>query len=208
MTTLFQSPINLGFRGVSETTLPSRLRYRNRILKYAYDGTGQEWKVTTPQPRLRVNDTVSNLVSFHLSQPGEHTLDRRSFPIEVQFMFADSKGYITGLAFVARVRSSRASPFFKHLVNGETLRIPPLISYFSYTGSLTGTSVNPSTTNVNWFVSDIPLRITSTLLSTLASQSRAAKSIQERAGRTILFYSPSICEDNEVINEVEERNSS
>lgn len=194
---VFQSPIALSSNSALSTISRSTpaIKYNRSIHRYEYDTKEKEWNNIFPTIDLQTSQDDFTLTSFHIHQPGEHTLDGQKYDLEIHFLFQSYKNKdLLVLGFLAKQVCSRQglktdqATLFENLVQNKKFKIPKLSphSFWRYTGSLTGAETN-SNENVNWIVSKKILKITREELQFLLSKSRVAKRLQNRSGRDVVF---------------------
>ena len=192
---VFQSPLALSSH-FSKSTIsfsPSFIKYNRFIKNYKLEKQELEWNHISPSVHLKTNHTHFTLKSFHIHQPGEHSLNHKKYNLELHFVFASDSNSndLLVLGFLAKevLFPQESSKIFARLIKNKKFKIPNFLktSFWRYTGSLTGEE-NPSTENVNWIVSNKILNITREQLEILFHLSRPSKPLQDRAGREISFH--------------------
>jgi carbonic anhydrase len=104
------------------------------------------------------------LQQFHFHTPSEHTVDGRSFPLEVHFVHrtADGKLAVVGLLFEEGAENPALTPYWSRMPKSagppvdlgrggvDILKVlPPRYDVYRYAGSLT---TPPCSEGVNWLV--------------------------------------------------------
>lgn len=124
-----------------------------------------------PGSYLTVNGEPFQLAQFHGHAPSEHTIDGRSYPLELHFVHKSDNGSLAviGVLFVEGKENIALEELWQHLprregkanrvervaINGRDL-FPRERSFYRYMGSLT---TPPCSEGVNWFVLDTPVEI-------------------------------------------------
>jgi carbonic anhydrase len=124
--------------------------------------------------RLLVDGKVFQLKQFHFHAPSENLIFGQSFPMEVQFVHADTAGNLAVLAvmfiegeehqviqqlwsFMPEIPNTKAA--LGGIGNAYTKLFPENGKYYRYNGSLT---TPPCTEGVRWFVVNQPVAISKT----------------------------------------------
>ncbi len=119
------------------------------------------------------------LAQFHFHTPSEHTITRKSYPMEVHMVNTDDKGNITVVGvFIKRGAENKAlAPIFsklpaKPLPAGQNAGEPVQVDLMAllprdqkamvYSGSLT---TPPCSENVNWVVMERPIEMSKTQIA-------------------------------------------
>ena len=147
---------------------------------------------------VRIGDTDWKLLQLHFHTPGEHLIDGRSFPMEVQFVHQAADGRIAIIA--AMIAEGPANPAIAELWNvapydgGVTNGGPAVIalrnllpddqSYIRFMGSLT---TPPCTEGINWHMMTQPITASPEQIAAFRSVfSNNARPIQNRNGRLVV----------------------
>ncbi len=136
------------------------------------------------------------LEQFHIHHPGEHTLDGKSWPMELHFVHKAENGKlaVVGIAVVEGAANAWMQQAANDLpVNGDrrdlTAKVnaadllPSSRAYFHYSGSLT---VPPCSEGVDWFVLKTPIEMSAAQLAAFAKAvEENHRPIQPLNGRVI-----------------------
>lgn len=183
---ILPSPIALTLDQIKRTN-DSSLSFDNDVTTYTYDPLTKNFNV---QNRLGLhnNEAKYTLSQFHFHVPAEHTLpDQKGSAIEIHFVWQDIlTGNILAMAFLADVECKVSEDnMFDKIVRGEKFRIPEILTYLGYIGSLTNeVSVED---NIYWCVVNQVLSISAADLAALSTKSKPADPIQPREGRDIVL---------------------
>jgi len=159
---------------------------------------------TTSRLTFTQNELNLELKEFHFHVPAEHTIDGKTFPAELHLVFMDPESkQISVIAMLCRLQPETkqerggeggggerggGSSVIQRVLAGEKLRIPRFRRFWNYPGSLT---TPPFGVAINWLVRRSTLRLRPDDLEQLRDRSLPARPLQPRAGRIIVFVSPS-----------------
>ncbi|TWX64775.1 carbonic anhydrase family protein [Colwellia demingiae] len=158
-----QSPVNIVTDNVIEADLPP-LVLNPHISEIDMVNNGHTIQANIKGNNTFTNDAGSfNLLQFHFHAPSEHTIDSKSFPLEVHFVHADQDARLAVIGVMFEVGKSNpelaqmwkdmpeANQSKKMLINALTKvkLLPEKKSYYRLNGSLT---TPPCTEGVRWFI--------------------------------------------------------
>jgi carbonic anhydrase len=131
--------------------------------------------------RIPERNRSFELKQFHFHSPSEHTIDGRSFAMEVHFVHADKDGNLAVVGVL--VEEGEEHPVLSQLWAfmpenpGETNQkpigieetdlLPPTRDYYAYSGSLT---TPPCTEGVRWIVLKTPVQASAGQIATFKSR--------------------------------------
>lgn len=158
-----QSPVDIDTGAAAR--VPGELSFRHGREQVHSTNTGLFVKVMYHEgrSRIRLGDREYTLVEVHAHTPGEHTIDGRSFPMEMHMVHRDSSGElaVAGLLF----EIGRANPAVQQFIDvapdheGDERHpdpptdlsglLPSRNSHYSYPGSRT---TPPCSEGVLWLV--------------------------------------------------------
>jgi len=130
---------------------------------------GQNVQVNFKSGNMLVLDSAPyQMKELHFHAPSENTINKKSFPLEAQFLHADNKGNITIISVMFKEGSpndaldklwlqlsnnkGEAVPIKTRVIPSELM--PENRSYYRYSGSLT---TPPCTEGVRWIVLKTPM---------------------------------------------------
>ncbi len=131
---------------------------------------------------LTTSHGTYQLKQFHFHTPSEHTVDGRSFPLEVHFVHQSSDGHlaVVGIFFVEGAANANLAKLIAHLPAGSgqsahlpaqkidlDLRLPADRAAYTYLGSLT---TPPCTEGVEWYVLREPMSASREQLAAFAAR--------------------------------------
>jgi len=131
--------------------------------------------------RIPERNLVAELKQFHFHSPSEHTIDGKSFAMEIHFVHADQDGNLTVVGIL--VDEGEEHPVLSKLwafmpeTPGETSQepigieetdlLPPTREYYAYSGSLT---TPPCTEGVKWIILKTHVQASSEQIATFKSR--------------------------------------
>ena len=131
--------------------------------------------------RVPERNLVTELKQFHFHSPSEHTINGKTFAMEIHFVHADKNGKLTVVGIL--VDEGDEHPVLNQLWAfmpenpGDTVQepigieetdlLPPTREYFAYNGSLT---TPPCTEGVKWLVLKTPIQASAEQIATFKSK--------------------------------------
>lgn len=159
-----QTPIDLTKGAPSDISLGQLVfKYQPIPLEIVNNGHTIQVEVKSDSSLSAVG-TKWRLLQFHAHASSEHTVDKKSFALEIHFVHRNDKGNlaVVGVLFDVGKENAALAPYFDHapkekgpakLVQGKSLDLGkifgPKAAYYHYQGSLT---TPPCTEGVEWFV--------------------------------------------------------
>ena len=173
-----QSPIDITNAEVSTgpavraSYKPASLRIVHNLHSADVVNTGHSIQVNFPQgDSLTIGDTTYSLVQFHFHGPSEHTVNGKSFPMEMHLVHvsADKKLAVIGVLIKQGKANKAFDPIWANLPNKRgveahledvtidvELLMPRNRSAYRYEGSLT---TPPCSEGVKWIVLKEPVQM-------------------------------------------------
>ena len=164
-----QSPIDLD-SSTKFDLKPVEIHYRDIPLQIINNGK-----------TIRVNNKLENFIvldgkrfdlsQFHFHHPSEHTVEGKSYPMEIHFVHQDRQGSLAVLAVFLKegMENKALKPIFDFIPSQKSSEkylgdvrvstsklLPPKLDSYRYSGSLT---TPPCSENVSWVVFKEPLEI-------------------------------------------------
>jgi carbonic anhydrase len=157
-----QSPVNI--TGTAKTDLPVlKFDYKDMPLKVLNNGHTIQVNAEAGSS-LTIGDETYQLAQFHFHTPSEHTINGKSYDMEVHFVHKDAQGHlaVVGIMIEKGAANATLQSIWDNLpeeeneekatpgvvFNGKAL-MPANQNYFNYSGSLT---TPPCSEGVNWNV--------------------------------------------------------
>jgi carbonic anhydrase len=170
-----QSPIDLA--NAVSTPLPElELDYQPVAVNLLYNGHSVQ-ENERGDSHLRVADEQYKLEQFHFHSPSEHTVNGKSFAMELHFVHESADGVIAVVGVL--IEEGRYNPAFDgmwaHLPDSKDTTeqatkevmvadlLPQGRGYFGYSGSFT---TPPCTEGVRWFVMSDPVQLSREQIAT------------------------------------------
>jgi len=144
---------------------------------FSISDTGHGFNVTpTGSNTLMIGDQAYTLLQFHAHTPSEHTLDGRSFPMEVHFVHQNEAGQLAVVGVMieqvdgdspyAPVATAISSDAGSVAALDVRSLLPESLGYFQYPGSLT---TPPCSEGVAWNVLAQPVGMTAEQIAVFAN---------------------------------------
>ncbi|MFZ2726281.1 MAG: carbonic anhydrase family protein [Methylococcaceae bacterium] len=174
-----QSPIDISRLSTNTQLNPIKTNYTATGLSIS--NNGHTIKVNMPSV-ANVNHSMIGresfeLLQFHFHAPSEHTINGKTFPLELHFVHGTPNGKLAVLGVLIKAGMANAE-FQKILDNAPTLAsvtntpanetidpsalLPQSRKFYSYAGSLT---TPPCTEGVDWYVLTRPIEVSSEQLA-------------------------------------------
>lgn len=192
-----QSPIDIRNPG-SASLPPITFQYRPTPLDIHNNGHTIE-VASTGENRIAVGDVKYSLLQFHFHAPSEHTVDGRSFDMEMHLVHRNGEGALAviGVLIECGSRHTAFDPVWAHLPQtpGEMKRIegvavnpgdllPRDTRTYRYGGSLT---TPPCSEDVKWLVMATPVELSDAQIAAFkAIINKNNRPVQAMNGREIL----------------------
>jgi carbonic anhydrase len=200
-----QSPIDLVTAAVQAGS-PANLDYGNTSLRVEQHehvaslvDNGHTIQVTVEEgSTFTTSHGTYQLKQFHFHTPSEHTIDGRSFPMEVHFVHqsADGRLAVVGIFFVEGAANANLAKLIAHFPAGSgqsaelpaekidlDLHLPKDRTAYTYMGSLT---TPPCSEGVEWYVLREPVPASREQLEAFAARlHQNHRPVQPLNGRTV-----------------------
>lgn len=171
-----QSPIDISKEYTIKANLPLlKLDYK-KVENPEIINNGHTIQVNIPNENKL---TEYSLKQFHFHIPSEHTINKKSYPLEIHFVHKDDNNNITVVGVMAvlgkpnpeldKILSVAPSEEKTEKLNGSIdlkKLLPKKLSYYTYSGSLT---TPPCTEGVRWIVLKTPITVSKEQLEKLKS---------------------------------------
>lgn len=147
---------------------------------------------------IEINGEKFDLLQFHFHSPSEHTVDGKSFPLEMHLVHKNAAGQlaVVGILFNEGEENSTIATLWKSMPHEEnhemevaggmidpTTLLPEDKTFFSYDGSLT---TPPCSEGVKWQVMVSPMTVSAEQVEAFKSRHPDSnRPVQELNGRTI-----------------------
>jgi carbonic anhydrase len=200
-----QSPIDITKAGAG-TANPWKLNYRSTALKIAHHDhvvgivdNGHTIQVSVDAgSSITTSRNTYQLKQFHFHTPSEHTIDGKSFPMEVHFVHqsADNNFAVVAALFAEGPANENLAKLISNFpkAKGDSLRLPEVkldlalqlpanTASYTYMGSFT---TPPCTENVEWIIFRDPILASREQLNAFAARlSPNNRPVQPLNGRSI-----------------------
>lgn len=194
LTSLTSLPLGLTPPQFSYAPTPLSMKNKGNTVEFAY----------APGSYVRDGGVDYTLAQFHFHTPSEHTIDGRSYPLEMHLVHVDGNGapaLVVGVMVEEGATNQALATAFANLPTstgqvvaptGATIDandlLPANSTMFSYDGSLT---TPPCTEGIDWYVMKNPIEMSSSQIgayASIAGLSPSNRPIQPINFRTVLKY--------------------
>lgn len=197
-----QSPMNLS--GGERAQLGAiKMRYRLTPLNIVHNGHTVQVNYGSGSS-IEIAGKRFHLAQFHFHTRSEHTVDGRSFPMEIHLVHKSDAGELAVIGLLVQQGDENLAlrEIWNHLpalpgpaksakrvlINARDL-LPSRLGYFRYMGSLT---TPPCSEGVNWFVMVEPIEASAAQIRTISQiMGKNARPVQPRNSRLLLDGSAS-----------------
>lgn len=161
-----QSPIDIDTGSAvsgTEEAPPLRFHYRDEEIHAVHTGLFVKIEYEAEDNYIRLGNRAYDLIEIHPHTPSEHTIDGKSFPMEMHLVHrgAQNEFAVVGILY----RPGEANPAVQHFIDSVPIRqgddyspserfdasdlLPSENSHYGYIGSLT---TPPCTEGVEWLM--------------------------------------------------------
>lgn len=194
-----QSPIDIRRDAALEADPeePRTIDFRNTRARLEVVDNGHAIEVETQGPDAMIRGRHFELAQFHFHATSEHTIDGEHFPLEGHFVFRarDGRLAVVGVMY----RDGDPNPLADEVLEALDESVPDEIededlavllpgtgSYHHYLGSLT---TPPLTENVEWYVYDEPVSLSSAQIAGFTARySHNNRTVQPLNGRPVVHF--------------------
>lgn len=189
---IYQAPLLLT-RKQSKLTEETSFRYEKKVETYTYNPETKNYDVKGVVVRAQNNQSQYTLLQFHCHQTAEFQfVERKNQPYALEFHFvfqeATGSGNLLVLAQLFKL-SDVSSAIIPNIISGRKITIPQVCATWNLPGSLTDLP-GPNEHTIEWVISDQILCVSQEDLDVLKFNSKAARPLQPREGRDIIFVQP------------------
>jgi len=202
-----QSPINIDTSSVVRTNLPKLKFYYNVADVVTLDHDDQTLVGHGEGNYILIGNTRYDLVNIHAHTPGEHTIDRVRYPLELHLVHLSAAGQVAVVGVLVkegRPNDGIIEPPSEQDPSSVDFKLVDLIpnsrQRFSYDGSLTSPGSNPTTIGcpetVLWMLMKKPIRMSADQIQAFEDSGYACWSTTNTArpvlpvNNRFVFYSP------------------
>lgn len=168
------------------------LKFPDKEIFYEYDSQQEQWDVKNKDYIITNNKETYQLESFHTHKHGEHTINGKSYPFELHFVFPEPAGQdienilVLGLLFEIGHKSAK---IITDIIAGKPFKLASIKNNFcTYNGSLTKENLEDiHATAVNWNIITSIFTITEKDLKILLAKSRNYSQLRPLNGRNVTY---------------------
>jgi carbonic anhydrase len=195
-----QSPIDISAAatGLSVGAPHHEIHYQASPLKILHNGHTVQLN-QAPGSTMTIAGGKYDLLQFHFHAPSEHTVEGKSFPMEIHFVHANSHGELAVIGVMVEEGAANAAlaEAWAHLPAHQSAEemvagisvdaaaiLPPDGRYHHYKGSLT---TPPCSENVRWFVLAEPISMSAAQIAKFeAAAAPNARPVQPLNARLLI----------------------
>jgi carbonic anhydrase len=196
-----QSPINIA-NATADASLAAITKTYNKSAIHILNNGHTQYFTYDSTSSISYGGTAYSLLQFHTHTPSEHTIDGKSFPLEIHFVHknaATGKLAVIGVMFSEGAENAILAKFVgklptttdgKYDLTTDTYNasdlLPTATGYYTYAGSLT---TPPCSEIVTWLVLKTPMTASAAQIAAFkAVESINNRPVQSLNGRTLKAF--------------------